>query len=246
MSPLANSWGTVAPRRWAVVVAAGVGKRMGSELPKQYLSLAGKPLLHRTLAPFLASPLVDAVVLVLAANDPYWPQLAISHAKLHCCTGGAERSLSVANALTYIVSQQGQAQDWVLIHDAARPCLSEGDLERLIITLTNHPVGGLLASPVADTLKRANDRAEVVATVDRSHLWRALTPQMFRLQLLQQALVAVQAAGVAVTDDASAVEYLGLRPALVLGKSSNLKVTLPADLLLAEQILAAATSGYGQ
>jgi 2-C-methyl-D-erythritol 4-phosphate cytidylyltransferase len=224
------------PRYWAMVPAAGAGKRMGSAVPKQYLSLAGRPVIAHTLASLLDHPRIDGVAVAIGAGDEWWPTVAaeLNAAKpLRVVTGGAERCHSVLNGLEAL-SEPAQPEDWVLVHDAARPCLTAGDLDRLIDTLADDPVGGLLAVPVRDTLKQADDAGRVAATVDRSRLWHALTPQMFRLGMLHEALRAALARGLLVTDEAAAIEAAGFAPRLVEGRADNLKITRPEDLALAE------------
>jgi 2-C-methyl-D-erythritol 4-phosphate cytidylyltransferase len=224
------------PRYWAMVPAAGAGKRMDSAVPKQYLSLAGRPVIAHTLASLLDHPRIDGVAVAIGAGDEWWPTVAaeLNAAKpLRVVTGGAERCHSVLNGLEAL-SEPAQPEDWVLVHDAARPCLTAGDLDRLIDTLADDPVGGLLAVPVRDTLKQADDAGRVAATVDRSRLWHALTPQMFRLGMLHEALRATLARGLLVTDEAAAIEAAGFAPRLVEGRADNLKITRPEDLALAE------------
>ena len=224
------------PRYWAMVPAAGAGKRMDSAVPKQYLSLAGRPVIAHTLASLLDHPRIDGVAVAIGAGDEWWPTVAaeLNAAKpLRVVTGGAERCHSVLNGLEAL-SEPAQPEDWVLVHDAARPCLTSGDLDRLIDTLADDPVGGLLAVPVRDTLKQADDAGRVAATVDRSRLWHALTPQMFRLGMLHEALRAALVHGLLVTDEAAALEAAGFAPRLVEGRADNLKITRPEDLALAE------------
>ncbi len=225
---------------WAIIPAAGRGERFGAGRPKQYLPLAGQPMLAHSLAPFLASPAIDGVAVALAADDEEWPRVAPGHpAKpLLTVTGGASRAASVAAALEAMANRLGD-DDWVLVHDAARPCLSGGDLERLIAALRDEPVGGILAAPLADTLKRADAAGSIIAeTIERDRLWRAQTPQMFRFGLLRRALDAAAAAGFEVTDEAMAMEHAGFAPRLVAALESNLKVTRPEDSSLAEAVLA--------
>jgi len=220
-------------RYWAVVPAAGVGRRMGGERPKQYLDLLGRSVLDHSLGRLLEHPRIEAVYLALAEEDAYWPGSAFAgDPRVIRVAGGAERCHSVLNALGRLreVADDG---DWVLVHDAARPCLTRQDLEGLIRSLEGHPVGGLLGVPLQDTLKRVVDSGEVVETLPRSELWQAYTPQMFRLGLLAEALERALARGLLVTDDASAVELSGHRPLMVEGQAGNLKITRPADLHLA-------------
>ncbi len=218
----------------ALVPAAGSGSRMGSELPKQYLPLSGRPLIEHTLLALAAHPRIERIYIVLSPEDDWWEGQGIAHARLSVLRcGGKTRADSVMNGLKAIVGEVA-ADDWVLVHDAARPCLRPEHLDRMLAELAGDAVGGILAVPVADTLKRAGDGQRIAATVPREGLWQAQTPQMFRHGLLLQAL---EAAGSAVTDEASAVEHMGLQPKLVEGDVRNLKVTYPRDLELAALIL---------
>ena len=225
-------------RAWAVVPAAGSGRRMGGPTAKQYLPLRGRPLLAHALAPLVACPRIDAVVLVVAPDDTRWQEAISPGPRVLTAPGGAERCHSVLSGLDALADRAAD-DDWVLVHDAARPCLSAAELEALFNELAHDPVGGLLALPLADTLKQADDEHRVAGTVPRDGLWRALTPQMFRYGLLRKALAAAIAAGECVTDEAAAMERAGHRPALVAGSGANLKVTTPADLALAEAVLRA-------
>ena len=223
------------PRYFAIVPAAGSGSRFGAEKPKQYLSLLGRPLIFHTLAALVGCSEIDRVWVVLSPDDPYWLQYDWSElgAKLETVRcGGETRAESVTNGLQ-AAAMVAVDDDWVLVHDAARPCLSAEMLTSLFTDLANDPVGGLLAVPVADTLKRADSEQRVAATEPRDGLWQAQTPQMFRYGRLLEALKNCTA----VTDEASAIEALGLKPKLVSGDSTNLKVTYPADLALAAMIL---------
>ncbi len=222
---------------WAVVPAAGSGRRFGGATPKQYLLLAGRPLLEHSLRALLGCADIDGVVVVLAADDAGWPGWReLAGKPVLTCTGGDTRAESVLAGLQALPASVDDDQ-WVLVHDAARPCLDAGDLRALLDEGRADPVGALLAAPVRDTLKRADDAARSLGTEPRERLWRALTPQMFRRGGLTRALRAAIAAGVAVTDEAMAMERLGLAPRLVEGREDNLKVTTPADLALAEFIL---------
>lgn len=221
---------------WVIVPAAGSARRMGTSVPKQYLPLVGRTVIEWSLAPLLAHERTAGIVVVLAAQDQRWSQTALArHAKIVTTTGGAERMDSVLAGLR-ILQAQAAPDDWVMVHDAARPCLPAADVESLWNELRDDAVGGLLAAPVVDTLKRADDCKRVAQTVAREKLWRALTPQMFRRDILQRALEAAQGHAV-VTDEAQAVEALGLQPRLVAGDADNIKITLPEDLLRAERIL---------
>ncbi len=227
----------------ALIPAAGSGSRIGGAAAKQYLSLAGKPMLHHSIR-CIAVPPVTTVFVVLAPDDKAfsthdWSDFDGRIEPLYC--GGATRKESVLNGL--VAAMDGvDADDWVLVHDAARPCLPRADLERLIAEVSGDTVGGLLALPVAETVKRvangahadASGAIRVASTEDRSQLWLAQTPQMFRAGLLAQAL---RDARFAVTDEASAVEMLGLQPRIVKGSRRNLKVTFPEDIAIAESLL---------
>lgn len=220
---------------YALVPAAGGGSRMGADRPKQYLPLLGRPLIAHALETLCAVPAIRKVFVVLSPADDEWDRhdwrgFAGRLDVLRC--GGASRADSVANGLG-AVAETVADDDWVLVHDAARACLTVSQVETLIDALRDDPVGGLLAVPVADTLKRAEGESRVAATVSREGLWQAQTPQMFRRGLLVRALAAARN----VTDEAGAVEALGLAPKLVAADATNLKVTYPPDLQLAARIL---------
>jgi 2-C-methyl-D-erythritol 4-phosphate cytidylyltransferase len=275
-------------RYWLVMPAAGVGRRFGNTKPKQYAPLQGRTVIEWALAPFLADPSCAGVSISLAADDPYWREVAERLGKLPgrvpdliFAGGGVERSHSVRKGLAAL-GTRAAADDWVLVHDAARPCLSASDLQHLLDRLASHPVGGLLATPAADTLKRASTEPragadprstaeslstpgadprssparrtsaeprssaassnpsadpEVAQTVDRAGLWRALTPQMFRYELLCDALDRAIANGRLPTDEAQALEWVGEHPALVQGSAANIKITSADDLVLAAALL---------
>lgn len=219
------------PRYFALLPAAGVGARMGADTPKQYLPIHGRPMLWHALRVFERHPRIERIHVVLAPEDDWWPahdwrglrKLTV----LRC--GGVTRAQSVLNGL-YAIRSEVSPDDWVLVHDAARPCLTSALLDRLLAALADDPVGGILAVPVADTLKRAGSDGRIAETVPRAGIWAAQTPQMFRHGLLLRAL---EGAGADVTDEASAVEALGLAPRLVESDRSNLKVTFPDDLAVA-------------
>lgn len=220
-------------RCWAVLPAAGIGARMGGELPKQYLEVAGATILEHSLNALLACERLTAVVVALHPQDTRASQLALLAApRVRRVSGGAQRSDSVLAALDALWGQAA-ADDWVLVHDAARPCLQLADISRLIERVTASGTGGVLAQPIVDTVKQAGDNALVARTLDRNNLWCAQTPQMFRLGELRDALLAANRQGLAVTDEASAMEMAGRPVQLVPGSPRNLKVTLPADLRLA-------------
>jgi 2-C-methyl-D-erythritol 4-phosphate cytidylyltransferase len=223
-------------RLWAVVPAAGKGSRMGADRPKQYLELAGRTVLEHTLRRLLAEPRIAAIVVALAAEDADGPRVIASLGpRVRATSGGAERCHSVLNGLDAL--PEAAADDWVLVHDAARPCLRQADLAKLIDDLSGGDCGGILAVPVRDTLKRCAADGSIEHTVDRASLWHALTPQMFRLGILREALRAALAAGRLVTDEAQAVELAGRVPRVVEGHADNIKITRPEDLPLAEHYL---------
>ena len=227
-------------RYWLVMPAAGAGRRFGNELPKQYQPLRGRSVLAWALRPFLSDPACAGVVLALAADDPYGPAVRDALPReVTTVRGGQERCHSVRAGLAALEGRL-DSTDWVLVHDAARPCLTAQDLQGLTGECAGHPVGGVLAAPVSDTLKLAGADALVERTVDRSGLWRALTPQMFRLGPLCAALDAAIAAGRLPTDESQALEWTGARPLLVAGSALNIKITTAADLALAEALLATA------
>lgn len=230
-------------RLWSVIPAAGASRRMGSSgAPKQYLTIAGRSVLEWSLQPFLARSDISGVVIVLAQSDEAWRELAVcSDARITTTIGGDERVHSVLSGL-HALDDRADARDWVLVHDAARPCLSADDLQRLIDKLREDDVGGLLAVPLVDTLKRADSSDHVAATLARDLLWRALTPQMFRFGVLRQALARAIDDNVAVTDESQAIESVGLRPRLIAGDADNIKITTPADLERARRILEARVS----
>lgn len=221
----------------ALVPAAGSGARFGHATPKQYLPLAGRPLVAHTLAALCAHARIDGVAVVLSPEDDLFDRMDPQPWRDRCeplrC-GGRTRAETVLNGLLAMRGRWSD-DDWVMVHDAARPCVSGALLDRLIDTLADDPVGGIAAIPLADTVKRADTDQRISATVPRDGLWAAQTPQMFRLRLLVDALSSGAAAEM--TDEASAVERLGLRPRLVMGDPTNLKVTYPDDLRAAERHL---------
>jgi 2-C-methyl-D-erythritol 4-phosphate cytidylyltransferase len=286
-------------RYWLVMPAAGVGRRFGESIPKQYADLHGRTVIEWSLAPFLYDSRCLGVVVVLGQSDAFWPTVAArlpdvtgaTHAteasvaaalldatraaeraaarrggsdmegftdpgltlpttpavtlpKVMTAVGGKERSDSVRNGLAALSGSAGP-DDWVLVHDAARPCVLRQDVDRLLDRVHSHAVGGLLAAPAADTLKRADGDRQVAETVDRASLWRALTPQMFRYARLREALERAVAAGRSPTDEAQALEWMGERPLIVEGSTTNIKITSADDLVIAVALLAA-HSGVGE
>ncbi|ABX50439.1 2-C-methyl-D-erythritol 4-phosphate cytidylyltransferase [Shewanella baltica OS195] len=217
----------------AIVPAAGIGSRMGADRPKQYLEVCGQSILGHTLDKLLSHPHISNVIVALHPNDTIFntlPQAA--HPKLTTVLGGGERADSVLAAL-----QIAPEHSWALVHDAARPCLTATDIDKLLASRVQFPQGAILAMPVRDTMKRANKQGEICATVCRDNLWHALTPQLFQAAQLKDYLNAALAAGVVVTDEASAMEWAGISPGLVSGRADNIKVTHPDDLGLAELFL---------
>jgi 2-C-methyl-D-erythritol 4-phosphate cytidylyltransferase len=207
---------------------------MGAAIPKQYLPLAGKTVLEHTLTRLLAHPRITEVMVALGTDDGHWPALGLARdGRIRRVDGGAERCHSVLNALDALAGRAAP-DDWVLVHDAARPCVRTQDLTSLMAELASDPVGGILAIPVRDTMKRGDEQGRIRATEERTGLWHALTPQMFRLEPLRRALRQALADGFLVTDEASAMEHAGARPRLVEGHGDNIKITRPGDLALAE------------
>lgn len=223
-------------QNWAVIPAAGAGARMGGGTPKQYRLLHGRTILEHTLALFCGHPAITGVMVAIASGDAFWPKLAVSSdERVMTAPGGQERYHSVLNCLGTL-SKIAAPDDWVLVHDAARPCVRRSDVDALIDGAGAHPVGGILALPVRDTMKRGVGH-EIRETVEREGLWHALTPQMFRLQELHQALTDAVEAGVPLTDEAQAMERTGARPMLIPGHADNIKITDPDDLIIAEFLL---------
>ncbi len=226
-------------KTWAIVVAAGQGTRMGGGVPKQYRLLAGVPVLEHALRPLLEAPDLAGIVVVLAAKDGYWPQTRYAHhPRVSTAVGGASRAESVLAGL-HALQAQAAPDDWVLVHDAARPLLDAADLARLRAELATHPVGGLLGVPVADTLKQVDVYGTVRGSVPRAGLWRALTPQLFRHAPLHAALMAALAQGRELTDEASALEAIGQQPRMVRGSPMNLKLTQAEDWPLVQRLVTA-------
>ncbi|MGF1747333.1 2-C-methyl-D-erythritol 4-phosphate cytidylyltransferase [Vibrio cionasavignyae] len=206
---------------------------MQADKPKQYLPIFGKTILEHTVIKLLAHPQVSKVIVAVSENDPYYPKLDIaSHPAVLRVSGGKERADSVLSAVNWVQASEPEA--WCLVHDAARPCVSLDDITTLIQQVVPNTVGGILATPVKDTMKRANTESEIDHTVDRNGLWHALTPQLFSVKVLHAALSDALKNGAMITDEASAIERLGQSPILVEGRSDNIKVTRPEDLALAE------------
>lgn len=232
------------PRFFALVPCAGSGSRSGAAGPKQYAPLAGQALVAHTLAALAAVPEIEQTLVVLAPDDTGFAAAAPAFNGWTAAVGGATRADSVANGLAVLRGKGAGDDDWVLVHDAARCLVRPSDIQRLIAQCREHSVGGLLATPVPDTVKRAQPLVEgqvpsVAQTIPREGLWLAQTPQIFRLGLLQTALLVAKTKRVSVTDEASAIEAMGHHPLLVAGAADNLKVTYPADFALAERLLKA-------
>ena len=224
---------------WVIIPAAGIGSRMASDVPKQYLLLNDKTVIEHSLKVFDSHAAISEIIVAISKEDAYWPSLELNLIKpLYQVEGGKVRCFSVLNALKFL-KEKAAADDWVLVHDAARPCLRKEDLDLLLTKLIDHDVGGILAMPVRDTMKRSGKRTsnknpELIAeTVEREGLWHALTPQMFRFALLYEAIEAAISDNKLITDEASAVELAGYQPVLVEGHADNLKITRPEDLALA-------------
>jgi 2-C-methyl-D-erythritol 4-phosphate cytidylyltransferase len=225
---------------WAIIPASGIGQRMQSELPKQYLPFVDKTIIEHTLDRLLSHLEVAGAVIVLSVTDEYWTNLNYqpqSGKPLLFAEGGAQRHQSVFNGLEKLCSEVGQ-DCYALVHDAVRPLVTINDLNRLIATARQHSAGALLGAPIADTIKQLNVDGSINQTISRTGLWRAFTPQVFKADLLTDALKFVIENQLEITDDASAVEALGQSPQLVPGSAENIKITLPEDLMLARQIWA--------
>lgn len=227
---------------WAVIPAAGIGRRMQSVIPKQYLSLVGRPVLEHSIKTLLDNKNIRGLVIALQPGDGHWSQIVIESSKPVIITdGGSERADSVLHALQALGRHEDfDERDWVMVHDAVRPCLRQRDIDRLITEVDADNNGGLLALPVRDTMKRQQETATRVAeTIDRDRLWHALTPQYFPADALHKALHGAMQAGQLITDESSAMELAGYSPRLVAGSEDNIKITRPDDLRLAALYLQA-------
>ncbi len=224
-------------RYWVVIPAAGVGKRMGIDKPKQYISVNNKTILEHTINCFIDREEIEAVVVAISKADEYWPDLAISkHEKIITAPGGVERYQSVFNGMDTLKNKANN-DDWILVHDAARPCLNQSAIDRLMIELRTHDAGGILAMPCRDTMKRANEAGEIIDTVERESLWHAQTPQMFKFGKLYSAIEKILNEDIVVTDEAMAMEISGYKPLLVQGHQENIKVTHKDDIKYLELYL---------
>ncbi|MFC1236990.1 2-C-methyl-D-erythritol 4-phosphate cytidylyltransferase [Vibrio sp. F74] len=219
---------------YAIVPAAGIGSRMKADLPKQYLKLHNKTILEHTVDKLLEHPCIDKVIIAVSDDDTYFTQLSLaSNKNVIRVIGGLERADSVLSGLDYLLHTVKKPDAWVLVHDAARPCIDLADIDKLIKQVMMTEDGGILAAPVRDTMKRGNRSALINETVERENLWHALTPQMFKVQPLRDALFGAIKAGINITDEASAMEWAGCKPKLVVGRMDNFKITQPEDLALA-------------
>jgi 2-C-methyl-D-erythritol 4-phosphate cytidylyltransferase len=228
---------------WFIVPAAGIGQRMGAAVPKQYLPFANATILETTLNTLLAIKPLAGIVVAIHPKDTHWSTLPVSqHAKVYTVTGGDERADSVLSALDFLHSSflvnesKENERRWVLVHDAARPCISPASIYDLVNTLADDDVGGILGVNSSDTLKRVNDQQVIESTVDRSDIWQAQTPQMFRYGLLRSALNQAIQSKQAITDEASALELAGYTVNIVAGRRDNIKITQADDLPIAEAI----------
>ncbi len=222
---------------WAIVPAAGIGQRMGHATPKQYLNLAGKAVIEWTLERLLGCSAIEKIVVVVQADDDRWRNLPCRHeAKIESVPGGAERFDSVYCGISALQDLAAE-DDWVLVHDAVRPCITKDTINSLLDSIHGHPVGGLLAFPVRETLKKVDEHDTVQGTLNRGELWAAQTPQVFRYKVLRQALDYCRTHEIYPTDESMAVESLGLKPKAVLGSVDNIKITWPEDLTLASLLL---------
>lgn len=228
---------------WGVIPAAGIGSRMQSDCPKQYLHLGEKTVLQVSAEKLLSALPLQGLAISIADNDDYWPELSLEHhPQITRVAGGKERSDSVFNGLAHWLSQGASREDWVLVHDAARPCIHPNCLARLWETAQQNNTSAILASPAADTLKWSEQGQSITKTLDRSRIWQAQTPQLAPLGLLYDALQFAQAHDVTITDEASALEAAGHNVRLVMGRRDNLKITHPEDLPLAQFLLTQQTS----
>jgi 2-C-methyl-D-erythritol 4-phosphate cytidylyltransferase len=225
-----------AEKYWVVVPAAGAGRRMRADIPKQYLELSGQAVLLHTMKRLASCPGISGLFLGITAGDPYWQELSFTAPWLkQVCDGGAERADTVSLVLDDMAGAVQQT-DWVLVHDAARPCITHTDVLQLM-KLASQQEGGLLGRPISDTVKLADKNNRVRETIPRDGLWRAQTPQMFRYGELRNALQNAKKKGLVITDEASAMEFAGYQPLMVQGRPDNIKITVPGDLQLAETFI---------
>lgn len=222
---------------WLILPAGGAGRRCGGDCPKQYLEIRGKTVLEHTLERICRCREISGIVLGISPEDRYWPAIRYRNDRLIQVTdAGPQRRDTVLAALDYLFAA-ASPEDWVMVHDAARPCITPGDVRKLMTAMGNCRDGAVLAKPVADTLKQVDENGRILMTPDRSRYWRAMTPQLFSLGLLHQAMTRAAARGQVVTDESAAMELAGFRPAIVVGRSDNIKITWPGDLAMAEFLL---------
>ena len=221
------------PKIWAIVPAAGIGRRMHSSVPKQYLKIHGRTLMEHAIERLLSVSALEKIVVVIHPNDMLYKAIDLLRIdRVLVVTGGKSRYYSVLNGLT-VLTDFADTKDWVMVHDVARPCIRTSDLDDLVEQLTDHCVGGLLGMPVRDTMKRIASNREVTETINRETFWHAFTPQMFRINLLYELLKKALNDNITITDEASVMEYAGFSPLMIEGHSDNIKVTHGADLALA-------------
>lgn len=224
-------------RYWGIVPAAGIGARMSAGIPKQYLPFNNSSILESTLARLLQFSRFEKILVAINPLDSHWRETAMSKSRhIETVAGGSERYHSVLFCLRAL-EERADVNDWVVVHDAVRPCVRVADIAALCHALADHPVGGILAVPVSDTLKRVDEKKEIVGTIERQELWQAQTPQVFRFGLLLQALENALASNTIITDDAAAIEHLGYKALVVAGNPDNIKITRQHDLALAQIIL---------
>ena len=222
---------------WVVIPAAGIGKRMGDDIPKQYISVCGKTVIEHTIDNFIDRNEIENICISISESDNYWPTLPISkNEKIITTVGGNERYESVYNGLRAI-QDKATENDWVLVHDAVRPCLKKSIIDRLITDISSHDVGGILALPCSETMKRVNNSNEVEETINRQTAWRAQTPQMFKYKKLLLAIEKVINEDIFITDEAMAMELSNHKPVVILGDENNIKITHKTDLKYLELFL---------
>lgn len=221
---------------YAVVPAAGVGKRMGADRPKQYLQVNGQSILEHTLTRLLCFPTFEKIMIAVNHDDPFFHNMPVSKDdRIQNCDGGKERVDSVLNGLNALLQQGADVSDWVMVHDVARPCISQNDIQLLYDARNNQ--GAIIGAPVRDTMKRTDAQGNIIETVEREQLWHALTPQLSQIGILKDAIEWSLQKQLPVTDEASALEHTGLKPKMIAGLASNIKVTHPDDLAMVTQFL---------
>lgn len=225
-------------KNWCLIPAAGIGSRMAGDCPKQYLPLGDRTILERVLDIFIALDDVDGIVVAIAENDPWWPQLKINQDQVWSTTGGPERAHSVLNGLRYLIEVvRADLNDWVMVHDAARPCINPDDVRTLMRNCRAHDCGGVVGSDLVDTIKRKGASGRIAATESRELLWRAMTPQMFRIGSLMAAIQSALDHNINITDESMAMELAGELPMMVECGPNNIKITREQDIVLASLLL---------